>query len=1018
MSGRAVTASSFRALEGAVQREIERLRRHDPFARIDVLVGSNLLGIHLKRTLTERIGGLFDVRFLTFVDLVGLLQTGSMGRTSGRLPALAERAIISDMISAGVPDDFRESARTRGFAASLLETFDDLAEGGCTSEVANRITRGHGVDGKLGERLQCILRLFARYRDRLHELGDDTHARFARAVTGCPANGAGTPLLVYGFYDFNEMQWRLIEAFAAGQGVVLFVPWCDDATHRFAARTMARIERNGFTVEQIDRAVDGGDACERLVFSAPCEEDEIGCVVRRMMALAGERGVRFGEMAVLCPTYDPYGTLLVEALDDAGIPFYVHERSGLDGRSPSSGALRLLGLLGGRIARRALAEFLVTAPLGMSNTGGDPFSLWVRTSAEAGVAGANGWIEENRRLIAMLESVDEVDEERRRRVEAARLVGDILERIEAARMVFDGETTWHGYASTFSVLIKELFAPSEDCDRLSAVIDRLGELDRVSGGVSYESFASIVEAALDDLRGSRGRFKGAGVNIMTIGEARGISFRVVFVPGLIERVLPGIVRQDPFLRDEERAALGRLSLGRISLPARMDRLEEVVLQFRLAAGAAREILFCSYPRYEAGTGKVLIPSSFRRLLDPLSREPVRERSMSVRWQASGSDDAARHRPVSEAEYDLAQAFGVMHGVGSLAPNTFLARGIALVKARWGTQRFTAYDGVLSSREVLRELAALLDSRGWSFSPTSMETYAGCPFAYFLTDMLGVEYLEEPERALSISPLERGNIVHSILAQLYDTFRREKLLPLQRAVQGEATALTDTITSRFLDGYPEREPVGLPVFWELERRMISAAILQLVEEESAGDAGYRPAFFEKSFGDRMGGADIPFACTDRTVRFHGRIDRIDMGGGKRFRVIDYKTGSLDRFKDQELGGGTALQLPIYLLAAAELLDRPVADGVAVYWRVGSGPGKRRVMYTGEAWREGMSELTKILDVITRGIERGMFFAVPAPERCAYCVVRDACPSGAVRIFEGKAAGDERCREYLEARGLVE
>ena len=1014
MSGRVITAGSFPELEGAIRHEIERIGRHDPFARVDVLVGSNLLGIHLKRRLAGTLGGLFNVHFLTFVDLAASLQAGTGEGSVGRLLPLAERVVISDILSADVPSSLREAAKTRGFAASLLETFDDLAEGGCTPALVHRIMRGRDTGTGISERAGDILHLYARYRRRLNEYGDDTHSRFLRAVEECDTGRMGGPLLVYGFYDFNEMQWRLIEAIAAGPGVVLFVPWCGDASHRFAARTMARIERSGFTVERVDHA--GSDRCapERIVFSAPGEEEEAGGIVRRVLAFARDRGLHFGEAGVLLPAVDPYRTLIVEALDDACIPCFTREGAGADGRAPFSGALRLLGLLGGRIVRRALTEFLVTAPLAGHSDDDDFFSLWARMSAEAGVSGAGGWVEENRRLVEMLEQGGGGDDESLRRADAARLVGGVLERLAAARAVFEREATWREYAHTFSFLITELFTPSEDRERVRAVIDQLGELDRFSSPAAYDMFAYIFETALQGLGGSLGHLGSTGVNLLTIGEARGITFRVVFIPGLIERTLPGVVRQDPFLRDEERSALRHLSGGLISLPARMDRLEEEKLMFRLATDAAGETLVCSYPRYEAGTGKALIPSSYLRLLGPPADEPLRDRAMPVRWQTSGEDGAAPCHPASEAEYDLQQAFGVKNGAGSLAPNRFLERGIALVRARWGTRRFTPYDGVFSSRAALRELSDLLDSRGWSFSPTSLEAYAGCPFSYFLGHMLGVAFLEEPERALSITPLQRGNIVHAILARLYDAFRKENLLPLGEGAYAEAAALTGMITNRFLDDYPKHEPVGLPVFWEMERRVISNAIMQLVGEECVDETDYRPAFFEKSFGVRSRAADVSFACADRMVHFHGRIDRIDLGEGARFRVIDYKTGSLDRFKDQELGGGTTLQLPIYLLAASKLLDRPVAAGIAQYWRIGSGRGKRRISYAGETWSEGEPALARILDAITHGIEGGIFCAVPGSDRCSYCAVRSACPSGSARIFERKAANDERCREYLEAR----
>lgn len=1018
MNGRAIIDQSFAALEGAIGSEIARIREADPFARIDVLVGSNLLGDHLKRRLATDLGGLFNVHFLTFIDLISLLEARSRNRVGRRLPPLAERVIVSDIVSSDVPAAFAETAPMKGFTASLLEVFDDLAESGCTVELARRIAEDRGAAGRLNDRVVGVLRLYVRYRERLEGYGDDIHARFARVIERIDEDVLEGPLLVYGFYDFNEMQWRLIEALASGPGVTLFVPWCSEAPYRFAGRTIERIERNGFPFEHV---APGGRETrrtpEKLVFDAPGEEEEVRVIVRRILSLAGERGIRFGDIGILLPTVDPYRALFTEALEEAGIPFSAGKQPDTDVRVLSRSAERLLALLGGRMERRALVEFLVTAPLGSRSLSGfDPFSLWVSKSAEAGVIGPDGWVEENRRLIEMLASREEGDEETQRAVAAARLMDSILQAISRAREVFSKKATWREFAGAFSSLIRDLFEPSVNLEYLFSVIGNLEALDAVSGAVSHETFSSIVESALEDGYGRRGRLGGAGVNLLTIGEARGVSFRTVFIPGLIERVMPGVVRQEPFLRDDERAALAGLSGGRIVLPERLARLEEEALIFRLAVDAAVEILVCSSPRYESGTGKLLIPSSYLRSVGARSQDFMHEKTMTSLWSASGESGTPPHDPMSEMEYDLMQAFTVRRGAGFLVPNTFFARGVALVEARRGTRGFTPFDGVFSSRESLRELRKLLDERGWSFSPTSMETYARCPFAYFLEDVIGLELLEEPERLVSINPLQRGIIIHEILARLYDAFRRKELLPLDESRREEAAALAGLIADRFLDEYPERAPVGLPVFWEMEKHTMTIAIRRLIEEECGAEDGMHPAFFERSFGAKGGKGDISFECGTRKIYFHGRIDRIDLGEGDRFRVIDYKTGRLDRLKDQELGGGTALQLPIYLLAASHLLDRPVSAGIAQYWRVGLGEGKRRVSYTGGAWDEQEGELAAILDAITRGVERGCFFAVPSDDHCAYCAVRSACPSGAARTFERKAAGDERCREFLTMRGL--
>ena len=50
-------------------------------------------------------------------------------------------------------------------------------------------------------------------------------------------------------------------------------------------------------------------------------------------------------------------------------------------------------------------------------------------------------------------------------------------------------------------------------------------------------------------------------------QARGRSFRVVFVPGLAERVVPQRPREDPLLLDERRRAIDAALVGRTSAAA-------------------------------------------------------------------------------------------------------------------------------------------------------------------------------------------------------------------------------------------------------------------------------------------------------------------------------------------------------------------------------------------------------------------------------------------------------------------
>ena len=43
-----------------------------------------------------------------------------------------------------------------------------------------------------------------------------------------------------------------------------------------------------------------------------------------------------------------------------------------------------------------------------------------------------------------------------------------------------------------------------------------------------------------------------------------------------------------------------------------------------------------------------------------------------------------------------------------------------------------------------------------------QTWATCPFRYFLSNVLGIAAPEQPEEVATISALERGSLLHAIL----------------------------------------------------------------------------------------------------------------------------------------------------------------------------------------------------------------------------------------------------------------
>ena len=1020
MSGAALLGKSGFELEAALFERVAGVKAGDRYAPVTILVGSNLCGLYLRRALAERSGGLFNVRFVTFAGLVESLVHG-VERPGESAPPLSDRLIVDDiLLSSEAAGSFGEAARTRGFGEALLSTFNDLAESGCTPQAASAIAASEAARERLGAKTRGVLAFYARFRERLESLGGDVQTRLCAAMSS-PLSPPSGPIFAYGFYDFNEMQRRLLAHLARACEVAVFMPWGVGEAYRFAAQTRNRLESSGFKAKSLDGPESGvGPAVKPRLLNVPGEEEEMREIARRILALAMKRDVRFGEIALILPSVEAYAPLCREVFGEAGIPYYLHDGLRGDGGAAARGALDLIGMLGGAMERRNLIEFLVSAPLRSgadAREESDYFSLWVRRSAEAGVTGERGWKEESAALIERLRRDVEEGEGNEGSLDAALEVDALIERIARSGSEARRLTTWEGLARLSAALIRELFVESEDRESVCVAIEGLAALDAAGSPASIETFSRLAEAALARTGTSVGRFGGEGVNVLSLVQARGLTFRAVFIPGLAETIFPTTIRQDPFLNDQERGALNAVSRGDLFLSMKSDRLSEEALLFELARGSAREELVCSYPRFEEGTGKERIPSSFLRFVEGYSIDGAHGDGLDhERISSAGSFERDRVA-LSVHEYDFEGARGCGDGSGFLPDNAFFARGARLIRGRWGTPRFTPYDGVFSSRKAAQALAGMLERQGRRFAPTSLEAYAGCPFEYFLTHVLGIGVLEEPERIVTPTPLQRGILIHRILARLFGELEKRGLLPVSAAPAAEIFAVADAVVERQLDDFPKREPVGLPVFWEMEKRLVREAVRVLLEEERLENGDFIPERFEQPFGGERDEIDVPYECGGATVLFRGRIDRIDAAKDGRYRVIDYKTGKL-KGKNQDLAGGSALQLPIYLMAASRLLGRDLHVGEAWYRHVGAGEGSGAVTFSGSSWEKSAPEFAGIIDCIIHGIERGLFFAPADEQGCRYCDVRPACPAGMSRLFAIKAANDARAREYLAMRGAEE
>ena len=335
--------------------------------------------------------------------------------------------------------------------------------------------------------------------------------------------------------------------------------------------------------------------------------------------------------------------------------------------------------------------------------------------------------------------------------------------------------------------------------------------------------------------------------------------------------------------------------------------------------------------------------------------------------------------------------------------------------RLGQSRFasnlTEFDGNLTSVAADARFAGALERA--AVSPTSLETWAGCPFRYFLSTVLRLSKLEAPEETAVISPLERGSLMHSILERFISETQASGAAPSPGAPWGEAghRRLMELAEESFAEA-EARGVTGKSLLWDMVKQDMRDDLTTFLEEDArlrtTNDT--RSVKLEARFG--MGG-DSPDVTDEGTgLRFRGIIDRLDVNAdGDSVLVIDYKTGSSSPYRDLEkdpIDRGKRLQLGIYSLAARRMV--PGASAIrAAYWFT-TNRGRFALLprqlfdinddETSDRFRYGVS-------TIVEGIRSGVFPANPGvredrgrPENCRFCDFDTICPSRRLDIWRRK------------------
>jgi len=537
------------------------------------------------------------------------------------------------------------------------------------------------------------------------------------------------------------------------------------------------------------------------------------------------------------------------------------------------------------------------------------------------------------------------------------------------------------------------------------VLAVLAELEPIApvGPVGLDELRLVLGPRLRDLAVPAAMRRYGAVFVAPAEFARGLSFDVVFIPGLAEKLFPKKIVEDPLLPDALRARLGG-----DWLVTQTSRVEHERLALRLAVGAARARVHLSYPRVDVEQSRARVPSFY--LLealrateaalpgfDELARRTASASPARLGWPAPERTEDA----IDDAEYDLALLAPLVHvderaAQGAayylLGTNVHLARALRARARRWKMDRWLAADGLVDPDEHGQAALARHQLSTRSFSATALQNYAACPYRFFLQALLRLQPRQEPVAIETMDALTRGGLFHDIQFDILSTLRARSLLPVSGAALDEVLAIADRALEEHAEQKREDLAPAIPRVWEDSIAGIRADLHEWLRRAAAAPPTYVPDRFELSFGlaDRDRQFEDPASVPDPVaidggISLRGSIDLVERDLRGVLRVTDHKTGKARAGAGLVVGGGAILQPVLYALACEQLLAAPVDSG-RLYYCTADGGYSEAVVPLDDAARAAAATVTEVIGGALAG---GFLPAAPQSGACRYCDYRPIC-----------------------------
>ena len=269
------------------------------------------------------------------------------------------------------------------------------------------------------------------------------------------------------------------------------------------------------------------------------------------------------------------------------------------------------------------------------------------------------------------------------------------------------------------------------------------------------------------------------------------------------------------------------------------------------------------------------------------------------------------------------------------------------------------------------------------SPSGLEQYIRCPFAYLLDK--GMKLNDRDYSVTMIDHRSIGSIMHKIFEEFYTGLNALANSVIDPGKKDFYTELMQLSSAKTLESYEKESPVPVSACWDYIKKKTINYGLSFVEAEMETFKGFKTTGTEQEI-------DVNSAVSG--IQLYGKVDRIseDMDG---IAIIDYKKKEYPTRNDIFSDKPVSFQMPFYIYLLEENRKKQVKLAAYFIYELGqyhyviSPSGK--VMATREELDEAIVHMQQRINEMADSILKGIFTVSHSADTdtCRFCDYRTVC-----------------------------